>query len=211
MEFIGLLAIGSIPTVAGIGLSYSEQRKANERKKDEKYMRRFATYVYCDSKSSRSKEIHGARLVLRDEKVYICKPGQEREGDYIGSFFYIEYPDNERKPPQRGWVSQVRDDPPLLNWIYIDRETMELKYGNRTTSIEHYVGPWDWTEDELGITFEGEEQFVAVENPACKGQWQVYCDPDDDLLKDRVPKKWRKLQISLERVPEDPQAAPLVT
>lgn len=203
---IGLLVLASIPTVTGVALATSEQRKANDRKEDEKYMRRFNISVYCEAKSSRAKEIHGGRLVLEDDRVYIRHPGQEGDG-YLGSFFYIEYPDKERKPPQKGLVSQVSDHPPLLNWIYIDNETMELKYGNRTASIEHHVGPWDWTEDEVGVTFEGEERFVAVENRDT-GRWQVYCDPEDDLLKAYIPRKWRRFQISLERVPlDEPSAA----
>ena len=158
---IGLLVLAAIPTVTGVSFATSEQRKARDRLKDEKWMRRFTCYVYCDSPSSRAKELHGGRLVLRDGRVYISPPQSQAHtqtqsqsektkasakpkpniSGYLGSFFYIEYPDPRRKPVVRGLVSQVRDDPPLLNWIYIDRTTMELKYGNRTASIDHYVGP----------------------------------------------------------------------
>ena len=206
---IGLLVLAAIPTVTGVSFATSEQRKARDRAKDEKWMRRFTCYVYCDSPSSRAKDLHGGRLVLRDGRVYICPPHAKTVNGYLGSFFYIEYPDPSRKPVQRGLVSQVRDDPPLLNWIYIDKGTMELRYGNRTASMEHYVGPWGWTkEDELGVTFEGEERFVAVEDPRKPGEWRVFCDAEDDLLKGWVDRGWRRLRVSLERVPEDVQATP---
>lgn len=75
---------------------------------------------------------------------------------------------------------------------------MELKYGNRTESREHHVGPWDWTdEDETGVTFEGWEGFVAVQDD--EGDWQLYFDRDDDGLKGFVGKRKRKLEVTLER------------
>lgn len=92
----------------------------------------------------------------------------------------------------------MADNPPLLNWIYVDKHTMELKYGNKTASIEHHVGPWDWTEDETGITFDELESFTAVEDPTTR-KWQIYFDVDDDGLTKYVPKGRRMLQISLER------------
>lgn len=101
-------------------------------------------------------------------------------------------------PVEIGLVTQVRDDPPLLNWIYVDKDTMELKYGNKTASIAHHVGPWDWTEDEEGITFDGKELFTAVEDPRTH-KWQIYYDINDDGLIGYVPKGRRKISVSLER------------
>ena len=109
--------------------------------------------------------------------------------------FYVPYPDEEREPT-RGLVSTIADDPPMLNWIYVDKNTLELKYGNRTQSREHHVGPWDWTEDEVGLTIENWEGFVAVEEDG--GEWAVYYDRKDDRLKGLVPRQ-KVLQISLER------------
>lgn len=87
----------------------------------------------------------------------------------------------------------------MLNWIYVDKNTMELKYGNRSQSREHHVGPWDWTEeDEIGLTFEGWEGFVAVQDD--EGEWQLFFDRNDDGLKDFVGKRRRKLEVTLERI-----------
>lgn len=84
----------------------------------------------------------------------------------------------------------------MLNWIYVDKNTFELKYGNRTASREHHVGPWDWTEDEAGVTIEDWEGFVAVEESP--GEWAVYYDRKNNRLKTVGPHK-RVMQISLER------------
>ena len=83
----------------------------------------------------------------------------------------------------------------MMNWIYVDKNTLEVKYGNRTASREHVVGPWDWTEDEVGLTLEGEERFVAVEEK--ENVWAVYYDRYDDYKS--LPEKKRILDISLER------------
>ncbi|KIY02102.1 uncharacterized protein Z520_02240 [Fonsecaea multimorphosa CBS 102226] len=197
---IGLLILTSIPTVTGVAQAIHGQKKHKEREKDARRMQKFYIDVYCEAQSSRTREIHDKRLVLRDDRVWIgphealnpCKEG------YVAEAFYIEYPDNERVPVPIGLVSQVRDDPPLLNWIYVDKDTMEIKYGNKSASIEHHVGPWDWTEDEEGITFDETEAFVAVEDPSTR-QWQLYYDMDNDGLSRFVPKGRRKFQISLER------------
>jgi len=85
----------------------------------------------------------------------------------------------------------------MLNWIYVDKNTMELKYGNRTQSREHHVGPWDWTEDESGLMIENQELFAAVEEEP--GIWAVYYDRNDDGLNGIVGREESVVEISLER------------
>lgn len=117
--------------------------------------------------------------------------GEPQDG-YPFAGFYIHYPDENKV---MGLVSMVSDDPPMMNWIYVDRNTLEVKYGNRTASREHVVGPWDWTEDEVGVTLEGEERFVAVEEQ--ENVWAVYYDRNEDYKS--LPEKKRILDVSLER------------
>lgn len=118
------------------------------------------------------------------------------------------YPDEDRNPPQRGLVSTISVDPPVLNWLFVDKDTLEVKHGNRTGSIKHIVGPWDWTKDEKGVTLQGEELFVAVEEkePVDGLKWRVYFDKDDNFLNNRKMVGGRTvLQISLDRriLPEE--------
>ena len=89
----------------------------------------------------------------------------------------------------------------MLNWIYVDNTTLELKYGNRTASIQHIVGEWDWTEDEAGLTLEGWEGFAAVEEEEKDGlKWALYFDRNDDKLGNGKRVQGRKvLECSLER------------
>lgn len=100
-----------------------------------------------------------------------------------------------------GSKGKARSDKPKLNWIYADTDTHELRYGPRVEAREHVVGPWDWTEDdEQGLTLNGEECLVAVEEEEGGYGWVVYWDEDDDRLKGHgIAKKHRVLRCSLER------------
>lgn len=104
----------------------------------------------------------------------------------------------QRVPVVLGLVSQVQADPPLLNWVYIDGNTMELRYGNKSKSIAHHVGPWDWAEDEEGITFDDYEEFTAVEDPASK-RWQLFADMSEEAIEIYVPKGRKTMTVYLKR------------
>lgn len=95
-----------------------------------------------------------------------------------------------------GLVSTISKDPPELNWIYVDSQTLELKYGNKTQSIDHIPGPWDWTDDQAALLLDGWEGFVALEESP--GVWAVCFDRDDDHLR-RIRNNRRVLEIELER------------
>ena len=122
----------------------------------------------------------------------VCSPSSSSDQGHPFEGFYFHFPDGS-KP--LGLVSMVSQDPPTMNWIYVDRDTLEVKYGNRSKSREQIVGPWDWTDDELGLTLEDHERFVAVEERP--GVWAVYFDRADDY--GGLPRKKRVLDISLER------------
>lgn len=66
---IGLLILSAIPTVAGVSLASNEQRKANERKNDERRMAKFYIDVAAPPYNIEDPEVHGKRVVLRDFKV----------------------------------------------------------------------------------------------------------------------------------------------
>ena len=69
---IGLLTIAAIPTVTGVAMGVSEQRKANERKNDARRMAKFLIDVECRdcAQTEEDDEVQGRRLVLRaDQKV----------------------------------------------------------------------------------------------------------------------------------------------
>ena len=128
-------------------------------------------------------------------KVYLDNPDPSSRPipSHTVQAFYIQYPDDEREPTL-GLVSTISDNPPMLNWIYVDKNTKRLKYGNRTQSREHIVGPWDWTDDESGLTIDNRETFAAVEEEP--DVWAVY---DDGDLNSMVGKEQSVVKFKLER------------
>ncbi|KAL4774658.1 VPS28 protein-domain-containing protein [Aspergillus nidulans var. acristatus] len=208
-------AITAIPTVTGIALGCSEQRKQNARQDDEKRMAKFYTDVECTEDVEEADELDGKRVVLRNNKVYIDdpNPANRKVESHTGQAFYIDYPEPDHMKDLKrglGLVSTIQDNPPMLNWIYCDKETHELKYGNRTQSCEHVPAPWDWTDNEMTIILERSWGFYAVKEKDVEGRWSwaVYLDRDGDDLQRvlgddvvAVPVKLKRTLVEL--VPAD--------
>lgn len=148
------------------------------------------------------------------------RPVKDEENGYVPHAFqgfYLPFPEEElpHRPipykPVLGLVSTVpftnsegeglENAKPKLNWLYADRRTREVRYGPRAEAKNHVIGSWDWTEDdEQGLTLNGEECFVAVEEESGGFGWAVYWDKEDDCLKDvGVGQEKRVLRCSLER------------
>lgn len=87
----------------------------------------------------------------------------------------------------------------MLNWIYVDKNTYEVKYGVRAEAEaqEHLTGPFDCTRQDRRMTLEGWEGFAAVEE--FPGIWALYFDRDDDGLVTKVPMGTRVLEVELTR------------
>ncbi|KAH0537748.1 hypothetical protein FGG08_005496 [Glutinoglossum americanum] len=190
---LGLLTIASIPTLVGTCEAVSEQKKQNaEAKRSEK----FNLAAACDvSHRQVEEQVDGRFVVLRDGKLYLDHEpkGSDMKSGHPFCGYYFQYPGAEFE----GLVSTISDDPPMLNWIYIDRDTRELKYGNRTQTLPHIAGPWDWTEDEKWLKLEDQEAFVVMEVE--DGIWRVYYDKEGDWS--GLPSEGKILDVQLQRKP----------
>lgn len=203
---LGLLAIAAIPTTIGVAEGISEGRKEEEKDPatEEERMRKFNLECFCEANSQAAKGIDGGHVILRRDKLYIVPRSAVSGTGHPFEGFYIEYPDPERPPPlPLGLVSTISKDPPMLNWIYVDKNTREVKYGNRTQSREHTVGSWGWDAGEEGgaggLTLEGGEGAVAVE---ADDGWEIRWEDEDGNV--GVDGR-RKLTISLERKMLEPK------
>src|ERR1700733_10013982 len=131
--------------------------------------------------------------------------------------YFLPYPEQTWGRKGEGLVSTISDDPPQLNWIFVDEESYEVRYGLKADSQGQIVGPWDCTRIDKRITLEGWEGFVAVEEVeyldeqdekgAASGgwnedgerkSWALYFDRDDDGLAGKV-QGWRVLEVELIR------------
>jgi len=92
--------------------------------------------------------------------------------------WYFTYPSEEQ---HMGLVSYIADDPPALNWIFVDKDTHMIRHGSRAETLGgHSVGPWGWSSDEQWLTLEGKaSEFVAVEQE--DGKWAVAWDADGSI------------------------------
>lgn len=94
-------------------------------------------------------------------------------------------------------VSTISDDPPQLNWIYVDRDTCEVKYGDRIASEPHIIGPWDVTKMDRRVMLTGWEGFTAVRYGP--GEWALYFDVDDNGLQGVVGDDMKRMEVELMR------------
>ena len=200
----GLLGLAAIPTTIGVAEGVSEGRKEKDPALEEERMRKFRLECFCEANGRKAKEIDGGIVVLRGEKLYILPRNCDQDTGHPFEGFYIEYPDPERpRPLPLGLVSTISRDPPMLNWIYVDKNTREVKYGNRTQSRAHIVGSWGWDAGEEGgaggLTLEGDEGAVAVE---ADDGWEIRWEDEDRNI---GVKGSSKLTVSLERKMLEPR------
>lgn len=138
-----------------------------------------------------------------NKKVYIDHPEKPVKAHQFNGY-YFTYPSEER---HRGLVSTISDDPPMLNWIFVDGSTGVLRHGKRSDTLSEgvVVGPWGWSEDERDLALKGRSDlFVAVQElEEDGGRWYVYFDatgtgvfPDDAGL---LPRVRRKMRVVLRR------------
>jgi hypothetical protein len=127
------------------------------------------------------------------------EPDSERpeEQGHLFAGYFFPYPDGHWGRRGDGFVSTIADDPPQLNWIYVDKDTYEVKYGLKVDAEPHIMGPWNASPIDKRLTFDGWEGFTAVE--VKKGQWQLYFDVNDDGLEGKVPLDKRIMEVELQR------------
>jgi hypothetical protein len=98
--------------------------------------------------------------------------------------YFLEYPDAKYE----GLVSTITDVAPVLNWIYVDKNTYEVKYGVRVDAQPNITGPFDCTRQDRRLILEGWEGFVAVREggESDEAVWSLYYDRDDDGLRRKL-------------------------
>ncbi|KAH8817465.1 hypothetical protein F5884DRAFT_779497 [Xylogone sp. PMI_703] len=189
------MIIALITCPALLGTSEAIRQGQQKDRKEEHRARRCNLIVRCLKPSRKSREIDHRYVVLRDSKLYINTGLEDDETSFGHPFmgYYLPYPDSKYE----GLVSSIADNPPVMNWIYVDRDTYEIKYGIRKDAQPNITGPFDCTRQEHRLTLDGWEGFVAVEDE--NGLWALYFDFDDDGLKSKIGLDRMVLEIELIR------------
>ena len=200
---LGLLAIVGIPTTSGLVTIVDSRRRSQSASGEEQQLRKFNLRCFCVPNTPSARRINNGTVTLQNSKLYIA-PQDEKINAHLFEGFYLPYPGSDRPLPRpRGLVSTISNEPPVLNWIYVDRKTRELKYGNRTQSKENIIGSWGWDagteEGPGGLILEGYEAAVAIRTS--EDVWEIRWE--DERGEVFVADK-EVVKVSLERKMLDP-------
>ncbi|KAI5245510.1 hypothetical protein E4T43_03195 [Aureobasidium subglaciale] len=189
MVFGILTAVAACPAIIGTTEAIKQGQRDNNR--EEHRGRKSNLTITLPVRNTYSAQFDGALVVLKDNKLYIdtehSRLGAHRFHPFSG--YYLPVPwigDAWKKAGFRhgeGMVTTISDDPPFLNWVYLDRDTCEVKYGIRVEAEPHLVGPWDCTPIDRRLIFNGWEGFVIVQEDEESDLWALYFDRDDDGLR----------------------------
>jgi len=206
-----ITAIAACPAI--IGTTEAVRQGQSQHKKQRHKGRKSNLLVTCSDPSRKARDIHGGTVVLRDKKLYVTtvnpkgKFAHDRNGgqdtdrlDQDGHLFagyFLPYPNKHWGHRGDGYVSTISDEPPQLNWVYVDKDSYEVKYGLRVEAEPHLVGPWNCTPIDKRLTFDGWEGFTVVEVE--ENLWQLYFDVDDNGLEQKIPLSKRIMEVELTR------------
>lgn len=197
-----LTAVAACPAIIGTteAIRYSQA----QNKRNEERGRKQNLTVTLLNRSFYSERFDGAYIVLHNKKLWVdVRTYEQKEKLPLHPFtgYYLPYPDMESIWRGHGFlngegmVTTISNDPPFLNWVYVDRTSHEVKYGVRAESNTHRVGPFDCTKVDRRLMFEGWEGFIAVEETEGSGLWALYFDVNDDGLRhgDRIGTKEKRM------------------
>ncbi|KAK8054575.1 hypothetical protein PG994_009642 [Apiospora phragmitis] len=197
LSSLGLLIIGSIPTVIGVAEAIDAQKKQNQQAK-ERIKFHLTAQFSIDGKSA----VQTATVVFKNDKIRHLSvtnialsgpPGAPCLGLQVQRLlFWVPGPENHQ-----GLVSMASDDPPALHWIYASSETKALRHGPRKDTADQIIGPWNWSEDEEWLVLEGSPYFLAVEEDDGSG-WALYYDQAGDLKQALAPRKMAVISLHRE-------------
>jgi hypothetical protein len=200
----GLLALaGTIPMTATSVLSL--QDKAQSTKKDgvDADWKTEKCHMKCRptarTPDDRKPIFADNRIVLRDGKLYVQVSAYQGQPNHPFSGYYLPYPDSNFE----GLVSTISDNPPQLNWIYLETKSFQLSHGLRVEAEkEGFPGPWGarvCSDGEIRFLMHNWEGFIAVETEE-PGLWGLYFDRYDDGLKGKVAEGLRTVELEVIRV-----------
>jgi hypothetical protein len=185
MVFGILTAVAACPAIIGTTEAIRHGQKQNNR--EQHRGQKYHLTVSILKRSVYSQQFEGAYIVLKDNKFYIDTRKDAREQYFPATVNYLAYPGKKEIWRKTGFVGgegfvTMINDQRFLNWVYVDKQTHEVKYGVRAEADPHVVGPWDCTKIERRLTFQGWEGFIAVQEEDGDEMWALYFDVEDDGL-----------------------------
>ncbi|KAF2669354.1 hypothetical protein BT63DRAFT_425084 [Microthyrium microscopicum] len=192
MVFGLLTAVAACPAIIGTTEAIRHGQKENNR--EEHRGRKYNLQVSLLHRSAYSPYFEKAPIVLKNNKLYVDTRKDIRNDHYFhAAVNYLPFPGKKEVWRKAGFalgeglVTLINDER-VLNWVYVDSNTHELKYGIRAEAEPHICGPWDCTKLERRLTFQLWEGFIVVEEEPDDDLWALYFDCEDDGLtgKDQI-------------------------
>lgn len=195
---------------AVFGASEGIRASQSKARREEHRTRKNNLLVHCSKSSQFSSILEGRRVVLSGDKVrtffqissleclltakLYVDTGRDHGVPFGHPFagYYLPYPESSFS----GLVSTITDEAPIMNWVFVHRETYELKFGTRQYSEGNLTGPFDCTRQDRRLTFGGWEGFVAVQEGDV---WALYFDRDNDKLRSKVQPGTPVIEVDLLR------------
>ncbi|KAH6682707.1 hypothetical protein B0J14DRAFT_646938 [Halenospora varia] len=189
-----LLALITAPALLATNEAIRQGQTKDRR--EEHRARRSNLIVSCVESSTLSHEIDHRQVALKHNRLFV-KSDMSDASLHPFAGYYLPYPDSDYE----GLVSTITPVAPVMNWIYVDRETYQVKYGVRVEAQPNITGPFDCTRQDRRLTLEEWEGFVAVKEKdgPFAGMWGLYFDRDDDGLIGKLGEGRDVLEVELVR------------
>ncbi|KAJ5727514.1 hypothetical protein N7493_005334 [Penicillium malachiteum] len=206
-----------LPTIMGLNEATQGSREQEEARRNDARKQRGHLVAICPITQGTPKmrqQVHNAQVqVGLDGKFYITKYPTASMVPFNGGYYtHPDFPPNNTS----GLVTISGEKSPTLRWVFRDAKTQEMRWGGRPDSEGHICGPFDWTSDELYLTMEDWEGWLAVRLPEDEAQdqanaelamfegcktWRLYFDGNDDGAD--LPPGAKGLEIRLKRTTAD--------
>ncbi|TDZ41134.1 hypothetical protein CTRI78_v009940 [Colletotrichum trifolii] len=200
---------------AVFGMAEAIRHTQSQARRKEHRSRKNNLLIRCRKSTRYSPDLEGKHVVLSGDKVRLFpqenrKPTAHRITNIFQLFvdtgvdpdsafgfpftgYFLPYPEAQ----YAGLVSMICEEPPIMNWIYVDRDTHQVKFGTRPHAQPNLTGPFDCTRQDKWLTFAGWEGFYVVKTGDF---WALYFDVEQDGLKAKLGEDITALAVDLVRV-----------
>ncbi|KAK6811655.1 hypothetical protein RU639_012599 [Aspergillus parasiticus] len=178
-----------VPTIIGLNEATKGARESEDKRRENEKKSRFHLVAACDidaDSESRRQEVHNASVYLGpDKKLYITKHPTPSMTAFNGHFF--ELPDLAQGN-LNGLVAISGETPPTLRWVYLDKDTYEMRWGGKQDREGHIGGPFELTRDGDYIALNDTQRWLALRledteqdgTEAGAGVWRLCCDWEEN-------------------------------
>ncbi|KAL6707327.1 hypothetical protein ACN47E_004315 [Coniothyrium glycines] len=201
----GLIALaGTIPMTATSVLSLQSQAENTKSNGTDASWKTGKSHMKCRATAKTPEErkhlFADSRVVLHAGKLYVQLTSYAGKPRHPFTGYYLPYPDSNFE----GLVSTIYNNPPQLNWIYLDTSSkiFQICHGLRVEAEAGITGPWGarvCAEGEIRFLLENWEGFIAVEMQEQPGLWALCFDRQDDGLQGRLEDGQRTVEVELVR------------